>query len=300
MSSSADRFVAVGLGEVLWDLLPQGKQLGGAPANFAYHAHQLGATSSIASSVGRDMTGIGHELLVRLRDLRLSTELAQIDAKHPTGTVSVELDAAGVPTYIIHQNVAWDFIRQTPELLDRATRTDVVCFGSLAQRCQTSRSTIRAFLGRMRPESLRIFDINLRQKFYDADIVAQSLELANVLKLNDQELPVVCDLLKLPADPKSAIAKLIDTFDLRLLALTRGDKGSLLATKSQTSEHRGIRPEKLADTVGAGDAFTAAVAIGLLLNRSLEEINEVANRLASYVCTQAGATPPVPTEFRYR
>ena len=185
-------------------------------------------------------------------------------------------------------------------MLDRAANTDVVCFGSLAQRKESSRGTIRAFLAAMKPQSLRIFDINLRQKFYDDDVITQSLKLANILKINDQELPVVCDLLKLPTDPKAAIAKLIAMFDLRLLVLTRGDKGSLLATREKTSEHPGIRPSNLADTVGAGDAFTAAVAIGLLQGRDLEEINAVANRLASYVCTQPGATPPVPKEFRYQ
>jgi fructokinase len=288
--------LAVGLGEVLWDLLPAGKQLGGAPANFAYHAQALGAKSSIVSAVGRDDRGV--ELRRQLLALNLDLTGLCIEAKHPTGIVSVEVGAAGVPTYTIHEDVAWDYIRTSPQIDDLAARTDVVCFGSLAQRAEISRNTIRKFLTSMRPESLRIFDINLRQNFYNETIVRESLAASNVLKLNDAEWPIVIQLLSLPSEEPAAIAALFAQFKLKLIALTRGSAGSSLWWPDQPpSHHAGFTPAQLVDTVGAGDAFTAAVAMGLLKNRSLDQINESANRLASYVCTQAGATPPIPASL---
>jgi len=292
-----DRPIAVGLGEVLWDLLPAGKQLGGAPANFAFHAQQIGARGVVVSAVGRD--ALGEEIKARLAQLGLSSNLHLSDL--PTGTVSVKLDAAGVPSYVIHQPVAWDELRDAGNVTAVAAKADVVCFGSLAQRSLASRATIHAFLAATRrDECLRVFDINLRQDFYSESVIRESLDLAGVFKLNDQELPVVAGLLGLPAEEaKFADAILSRLPSLRVIALTRGAKGSALFTRDETNQHPGV-PATLADTVGAGDAFTAAVAIGLLQGRDLEEINAVANRLASYVCTQPGATPPVPKEFRYQ
>lgn len=295
MSVTTSRPIAVGLGEVLWDLLPAGKQLGGAPANFAYHAQQLGAQSSVVSAVGAD--ALGDEIAARVAALGLDVSQIARDRDHPTGTVSVKLDAAGVPEYVIHTGVAWDFIPHTAALDALAGRTDVVCFGSLAQRSPTSRQTIRAFLAATRRDHcLRVFDINLRQNYFDADIVHRSLELANVLKLNDQELPVIAKLLTLGGEEGDVVAELIKRYPLRLVALTRGDKGSSLFSRDAASHHRGY-PTKLVDTVGAGDSFTAAVAIGLLRGLPLDKINDAANRLAAYVCSQHGAMPPMPREL---
>ena len=207
----------------------------------------------------------------------------------------MQVDAAGVPTYVIHQSVAWDFIPTSEGRQSRlAQQTDVVCFGSLAQRSPISRRSIFRFLATCPSNALRIFDINLRQSYYDAATIAQSLSAANVLKLNDNELPIVSEFLGLPRDPDVAAAELLESYKLRLVALTLGDKGSVLYTPTQTSRHAGYPPAALADTIGAGDAFTAAVAIGLLQGHSVDRINDAANRLASYVCSQPGATPPVP------
>jgi fructokinase len=287
---------AVGLGEVLWDLLPSGKQLGGAPANFAYHAQAVGGRSSVVSAVGEDE--LGREIISRLSDLRLDVSSIAVDPNHPTGTVSVTLDAAGVPSYIIHTDVAWDHISQTPALDHLARRTDAVCFGTLAQRSEQSRRTIHAFLCVTRPECLRIFDINLRQRFYDELIIQSSLDLASILKINDEELPIVADLLALPRHESECIPVLLERFELTLIALTRGGRGASLYTHDEAAHHDGY-PTTVIDTVGAGDAFTAALAIGLLKHQPLAVINDRANRLAAYVCSQPGATPPVPAEFAW-
>jgi fructokinase len=287
--------LVVGLGEVLWDLLPAGKQLGGAPANFAYHAQQLGARSAVVSAVGRD--ALGQELLDRLREVGLDVAHVAIDSQHPTGTVSVTLDRDGVPSYVIHENVAWDFLALSPRLEALARRADVVCFGSIAQRSAVSRQAIGTFLAWTRGDCLRVFDINLRQKFYARDVITRSLELANVLKLNDQELPIVADLLAAPREEGDFATRMRERFELRIIALTRGGNGSTLyAPGSQPAQHAGFKVT-VADTVGAGDAFTAALAMGLLRGDPLDRINESANRLASYVCTQAGAMPPVPASL---
>ena len=296
MRDAADSsIIAVGLGEVLWDLLPAGKQLGGAPGNFAYHAQALGAKAYVVSAVGRD--DLGMEIRRRLAGLSLDTSYLEIDAKHPTGTVSVQVDGAGVPSYVIHENVAWDFIRASPRLDELASRTDVVCFGSLAQRWPVSCICIQQFLRAMRPEALRIFDVNLRQNFYDESVISTSVHLANVIKMNDQEVPLIGRTLDCPVDEDSLVKIFLEHLPIRLVAITRGSKGSSLYTKEETSHHPGYPPGKLVDTIGAGDAFTAAVAMGLLHRRSLDQINDAANRLASYVCTQPGATPLVPSEL---
>lgn len=283
--------LAIGLGEILWDLLPSGKQLGGAPANFAFHAQALGATSAVVSAVGRDE--LGTEILDRLRGLGLDTRYVAVDPRHPTGTVSVSLDAAGVPSYVIHADVAWDFIPDSQGLRELAGRAQVICFGSLAQRSPVSRGTVHAFLGASRPEALRIFDINLRQHYYTAEAVRASLALATVLKINDEELPRVAELLGLPRDEGGTMRALFERFPLRVVALTRGGRGSSLYAPGDVSHHAGF-PVAIVDTVGAGDAFTAALAMGLLRGRPLARINELANRLAAFVCSQPGATPVVP------
>jgi fructokinase len=290
------RPLAVGLGEVLWDLLPGGKQLGGAPANFAYHARQLGAKSAVISAIGRD--ALGDEILARLRQLGIDTQYVAIDEKHPTGTVSVKLDAAGVPSYVIHENVAWDRVPNSPAVLDLARSADVICFGSLAQRSPYTKKAIHECLRAARPDALRICDINLRQNYFSERVIADSLHLANILKLNDQELPVIARQYELPENDEQAVVRgLLENLPLRVIALTRGDKGSSLYRRNETNHHPGVAT-KLADTVGAGDSFTAALAIGLLRGEPLERINDAANRLAAYVCSMPGATPPIPAELR--
>jgi len=286
--------VIVGLGEVLWDLLPRGKQFGGAPANFAYHANTLGAKGYVVSCVGAD--ALGDEILKRLDALGLRRDYVAVDAAHATGTVSVTLDAAGCPTYVIHENVAWDFLRPGPALLSLAAAADAVCFGSLAQRSAVSRATIRDFLAATGPDCLRIFDINLRQRYFDADTIAASLSRATVLKLNDEELPVVAELLSIAGGEEEILGELCLRFNLRLIALTKGAGGAMLFTPGRCSVQPGL-PVEVADAVGAGDAFTAALAMGMLAGLDLDVIGAHANRLARYVCSQHGATPPMPPEL---
>jgi fructokinase len=291
------RFCLVGLGEILWDLLPQGKQLGGAPANFAYHAAALGAEAAVASCVGADE--LGREMLARLDALKLERLAVAIDPKHPTGTVTVELDADGRPRYTIHEGVAWDFIPFGPALADLAVRADAVCFGSLAQRAPQSRQTIETFLDHTLSSCLHIFDVNLRQSYYDRQVLLESLKRAHVVKLNDEELPRVCELLELGSgeDSEAALHALVSRYSLRLAVLTCGPAGSLLISPEKASSLPG-RAVTVADTVGAGDAFTAAIALGVLQEADLESLHKRAARLAAYVCTQPGATPPVPEELK--
>jgi fructokinase len=295
MNSGSCRYLCIGLGEVLWDLLPGGRQLGGAPANFAYHAHALGAESLVISRVGRD--DLGRDLVEHLNALGLVTSGISVDPAAPTGTVSVTLDPTGQPTYTIHTDVAWDFLEAGPEVLRAAAGADAVCFGTLAQRHPVARDSIRRVLQATRPEALRIFDINLRQRFWSREVIVESLALANVLKLNDEELPILMDLLGWPCeDDQGLMARLAQRFDLRAVALTRGARGSLLWTADRSWNWPGS-DLKVADTVGAGDSYTAALALGLLSGKSPEDILRIAHRVADFVCTQPGATPPMPADF---
>ena len=291
MTTNEDAFLLIGLGEILWDLMPSGKQLGGAPANFAYHAHALGGEGVVVSCIGDDE--LGKELLEKLDDLGLNRGHVVVDEDHPTGTVSVEVDEAGKPSYIIHENVAWDFIPTLPQWMKLAMKADAVCFGSLAQRSEVSRRTIQSFLRATRPSCLRVFDVNLRQSFYSREVIETSLQLANIFKINDEELPVVADMLAFAGDEAAILGALAKRYSLRMIALSRGDKGSLLFSEGRTSNHNGY-PVVVADTVGAGDAFTAALALGMLRGCDLDRINDHANRVASFVCSQAGATPELP------
>lgn len=295
MNFGSRRYFCIGLGEVLWDLLPGGRQLGGAPANFAYHAHALGAESLVVSRVGRD--DLGRDLVEHLNALGLVTSGISVDPAAPTGTVSVTLDPTGQPTYTIHTDVAWDFLEAGPEVLRAAAGADAVCFGTLAQRHPVARDSIRRVLQATRPEALRIFDINLRQRFWSREVIVESLALANVLKLNDEELPILMDLLGWPCeDDQGLMARLAQRFDLRAVALTRGARGSLLWTADRSWNWPGS-DLKVADTVGAGDSYTTALALGLLSGKSPEDILRIAHRVADFVCTQPGATPPMPADF---
>lgn len=288
----------VGIGEILWDIFEVGKRLGGAPANFAYHAQALGGNGVVASCIGADP--LGDALLSRLRELSLATTSIAVDEEHPTGAVTVEVDARGKPTYTINEEVAWDFIPLTQNLMELAERADAVCFGSLAQRSPVSRNTIQAFLDESRPDALRIFDINLRPPFYSPEVIETSLQQANVLKLNDEELPIVAQLLGIQGGEEALLRSLAKRYNLRLIALTKGGEGSILYSEGQTSRQAAfpIRKVEGADTVGAGDSFTAALAVGLLAGGSLDSINSHANRVAAHVCSQPGATPALPDELR--
>jgi len=283
--------IVVGLGEVLWDMFPDGKQLGGAPANFAWHAQCLGASGAVVSAVGDDE--LGREILARLGAMGLDRSHVAVDALHPTGTVTVALDAGGKPHYTINEQVAWDYIPASDDVLGLARRADAVCFGSLAQRANISRATIRAFLAAVRPQCIRLFDINLRKPFIDRQAIVESLGLTDVLKLSDDELPVLAELLNLPGAETEFLSAVLDRFGLDMVILTKGGHGSRLRTPRADCSRAGIETV-VADTVGAGDSFNAAVVMGLLVGHDIERINDCANRLAAFVCSQKGATPRPP------
>lgn len=288
----------VSLGEVLWDLLPAGKQLGGAPANFAFHSGELGATSRIITRVGHD--ALGQEILDRFTALGLATDTVQIDPEAATGTVDVTLHPGGQPSYTIREGVAWDRIEVTSLARELVAQADALCFGSLAQRSEPSRTALRSLIALSSRSTLRVFDVNLRPPFVDPGVIAGSLELANALKLNDQELPLVAQQFGLPTDSaRAAIVGLVQRFDLTLVALTRGDRGSLLWAEGDWSDHPGC-PTTVVDTVGAGDAFTAALVVGWLAGHHLEALNAHANAVAAFVCSQAGGTPRLPEELKQR
>jgi fructokinase len=288
---AANTYTIVGLGELLWDLFPEGKQLGGAPANSAYMISLLGDVGIVASRVGSD--DFGREARLRLEQLGLRTSFIQTDTAHKTGTVRVQVDPTGQPTFQIAESVAWDFFEWTSDWRSLAEAVDAVCFGSLAQRASASRDTIRAFLAAVRPKSIRVFDVNLRQSFYSAEILSESMKLADIVKVNHDELPIVAKLLGLPFiyDEGRAAEWLRQEFGAKLVCITRGAKGSLLVGAQETSEHPGYRVH-VADTVGAGDAFTAALVYHYLRSASVATLNEAANRMGAWVASQVGATPP--------
>jgi fructokinase len=282
-------FKVIGLGEVLWDMLPGGKQLGGAPANFAYMASLLGDDGIVASRVGTDP--LGQETLRKMARSGLAGQYVQLDAQHSTGIARITVDAHGQPAFTILQPVAWDFLEWTPAWEDLAALADVICFGTLAQRSPASRATIQRFLQTAPSSALRIFDVNLRQNFFSAELVEQSLKLAQVVKLNHDELPIVMKLLGMSSDGEEISTRsLLERFGLQLVCVTRGARGSLLLSPSDSSSHNGFQV-KVADTVGAGDAFTACLAHHYLRGASLEQINDAANRFAAWVASRPGATP---------
>ena len=279
----------VGLGELLWDLLPSGRQLGGAPANFAYFANLLGDRGVVASRVGDD--DLGRQAASRLRQLSSSTEYLQCDASYATGTVEVRVDAAGQPQFEIARPVAWDFLEWTPAWKKLAEETDAVCFGSLAQRSPVSRKSILQFVRSTRAQTLRVFDVNLRPPFYSREVLEASVALADVIKLNHDELPLLAELLGIAFTGERTTAEaLLQASKAKLVCVTRGRCGSLLVAKEGAAEHPGFRVS-VADTVGAGDAFTATLVHHCLRGTPLEEMNEAANRVGAWVATQAGATP---------
>ena len=285
----------VGLGELLCDVFPDGPRFGGAPANFACHAAALGADAYLASSVGRDELGRqGQEALLAHG---VHADCLAVCDTAPTGTVNVTLDEAGKAQFRFAPDVAWDHLHWSEALERLAARCTAVCFGTLAQRSEVSRQTIRRFIRSTPPAALRIFDINLRAPYYNDNTICESLALANVLKLNDEELPIVASLCELSGKDDELLARLAARFELDVVALTRGPHGALLWRRGELSDAPGV-PVVVRDTVGAGDAFTAAMAIGLIRNDPLDVINLRACQVAAHVCSCSGATPELTDEIR--
>ena len=277
------------IGEVLWDLLPAGRKVGGAPANFAFHCMQLGADVRILSRVGDDE--LGRELIGIYRDLGLSTEFIETDRTVPTGTVGVELSADGQPKYTIHENVAWDKIETTHSVVRFVQSADAIYFGSLAARNETVLQTIQKLVAQTKPSALRVLDLNLREPFVDRGVIADMLRLANVLKLNDDELTRIAAMFDVPGNTtKQMTGWFIEHYDLKTLILTCGSNGSRIFNDGN-EYFCNSRKVNVVDTVGAGDAFTAMVVVGLLSGLPMGTINERANDIAAFVCTQSGATP---------
>lgn len=284
----------VGFGELLWDCLPTGRQIGGAPGNFAFHATQCGLDGVMVSAVGNDASG--DDILAEADRRGLKYVCARID--HPTGWVEVQLDAAGVPQYIIHEEVAWDYIPFTPRLERLAREADAVCFGSLAQRSRESRATLKRFLNLMKPEALKVFDINLRQNFFTKEVISESLQAASILKLNDEEIGVVAKLLGYEyKDYESACRRIMADYNLTLVILTCGASGSYVFSPEETS-YMDTPKVEVADTVGAGDAFTASFIASYMQGKSLKESHQLAVEIAAFVCTQKGAMPILNAENR--
>jgi fructokinase len=286
--------LAVGLGEILWDVLPLTRMLGGAPANFAYHVNALGGAGVPVSRVGDD--DLGREALSLLVCRGLNIDAVSIDPDHPTGTVDARVDADGVATYVFPDDVAWDFLALDPPSLTLAANADAVCFGTLAQRGPVSRRAVHRFLDAAR-KGLKVFDVNLRQDFYTPEVIADSLDAADVLKINDAELDVATRLFSLPEGEQPALRTLMERHGLGLAVLTRGEKGSLILSPDTVSDLPG-ESVQVVDTIGAGDAFTAALVLGHLKQWPLDEINRYAAAVAAHVCSQPGAMPEMPGELR--
>lgn len=286
-------FRVVGIGELLWDLLPTGAQIGGAPANFAYHAGALGAEARTISRVGSD--ALGRDLRTQLDAIGVSTQHVQVDTTMPTGTVAVDLDASGQPSYCIMPDVAWDNLQVTPDAMMVVSSADALCFGTLAQRNVVARDAIRTLVAASPSAALRILDVNLRQHYFSAELIEESLLLATVLKVNDVELPQLAAMFGLTGSEHAQMEQIAERWQLRAVALTRGDKGSALLTAHGWSEHPGVAV-RVVDTIGAGDAFTAALTVGLLSGWALDDVNLQANRVAAFVASQAGGTPVLSPE----
>ena len=288
----------VGLGEILWDVFPDGARFGGAPANFACSAAGLAAGSarvSMAGAVGRD--DLGRRALAEFTARGVDVAAVAV-LPEPTGRVDVTVDVAGHASYVFAPDCAWDNVPWSDSLERLAAETSAVCFGTLSSRGATSQATIRRFIAAVPSPALRILDINLRPPFWSPDVVRDSLALANIVKCNDDELPVVAEILGLSGSPEAILRQLVDRHALRLAALTRGAKGSLLVTADGSASDLPGTPVDVVDTVGAGDAFTAAVTLGLLAGWPLSKLHAHAERVAASVCTQRGGTPPIPADLR--
>ena len=307
--------IVVGMGEALWDCLPEGRKLGGAPANFAYHVSQFGLQSCVVSAVGNDL--LGREIVDIFTEKKLPWNIPSVD--YPTGTVQVTLSGNGIPQYDIKQDVAWDNIPFTPALAELAKETIAVCWGSLAQRNDVSRNTINCFIDLMpvTDNTLKVFDINLRQNFFTKEIIEQSFNKCNVLKINDEELVAMSKLFDNPMKPlpegtveevpaelfggmdfKSRCREMVAQYDLKMLILTCGVSGSYVFTPDGEISFQGTPKVEVADTVGAGDSFTATFVASLLLGKTVKESHERAVKVSAFVCTQNGAMPVLPEELK--
>ena len=290
------RPIIIGLGEVLWDVYPDAAHFGGAPANFACHAASLGAESWMVSSVGSDE--LGERAVEKLRERDVNCGHVSRDDRHATGRVLVTLNAAGQASYEFAADTVWDHLAWSDDLAALAARCDAVCFGTLGKRYPVSRETIRRFVEATPATALRVFDVNLRQHFYDVETIRASLRMASAVKLNDEELPIVGELCGLHSvTPREMLIELAAQFDLRFAALTLGPRGSLLIAGAAEDECP-APSTNLVDTVGAGDAFTATLVTDFLKGLPLGAINRHANAVASYVCSQKGATPVLPNDLR--
>ncbi len=287
------KFKVAGIGEVLWDQLPQGDVLGGAPANVAYHAGQLGAESYIISAVGKD--NLGDEIISRLSANGINLFIDRVS--HPTGTVKVTLDDKGVPDFIIIKDVAWDYIELTDETINLARQLNAVCFGSLAQRNNISHDAIVKFINLVPENAIKIFDINLRQNFYNEQLIIESLKISNILKINDDELLIIAKLFDWKGDANYLCRKLLNIYKLNMVAYTCGTNGSYLFKDNEISFMK-TPVVKVKDTVGAGDAFTAGLIISLLNGSSLNKCHALAVELSAYVCENEGAMPDYSKEIR--
>ena len=287
--------IVVGMGEALWDILPEGKKIGVAPANFAYHVSQFGFPSCVVSAIGDD--ALGKEIIENFTSKGLDQLIAEVP--YPTGTVQVEIDQTGIPLYDIKENVAWDNIPYTEHLDALAKRTKAVCFGSLAQRNVVSRETINHFLDTMPKDddSLIVFDVNLRQGFYNKEILCKSMQNCNILKINDEELITVSRMFGYPGiDLQDKCWILLGKYNLKMLILTCGINGSYVFTPGNVSFQPTPKVE-VADTVGAGDSFTAAFIASILKGKSVTEAHTIAVKTSAFVCTQKGAMPILPPEY---
>jgi fructokinase len=292
----------LGIGELLWDILPQGPRLGGAPANFAVMSARLGNHAAILSRIGSD--DLGREAVHKLDPLPADTSYLQIDPALETGRVTVSF-TNGQPGYTIHEPAAWDSMDLSSEWLQLAERSDAICFGSLAQRNLASRQTIQTLVARASARCIRVFDVNLRAPFYSSEVIRESLALTNIAKMNEDEVPAVLTLLGLPVEQEGSpdvlhlsASRLLSEFPtLQMVAITRGGHGSLLVTRKESHEHPGY-PIQVADTIGAGDAFTAAITHYIVCGANLATINEAGNRWGGWVASQSGAMPPLPESMQ--
>jgi fructokinase len=294
MTAQTERIDVIGLGELLWDCFPDRKLPGGAPANVAFHAQQLGLSARVATRVGRDP--LGDELCAFLSEQGLRTDLVQRDAEHGTGTVTVELQPNGQTRYTFLENSAWDFLEADAAWLAAMSQARAVCFGTLAQRGTTSRAAIHECLRATRPDCLRVYDVNLLPPFFQQAWITASLELANVVKLNDDEVRTLAAMFGAPAEPDEFAFWLRDTFDLKLACVTRGPRGAIAVNREELCETWGI-DVTVADTVGAGDAFTAGLIWSRLQRWPLLDSLQLANQIGALVACRPGAMPDLRTEF---
>lgn len=287
----------LGLGELLWDVFEDSRKPGGAPANVAFQLNQLGLAGIIASRVGADP--LGEEITRFLSGMGLSTDFIQTDAGHPTGTVTVQLDATGTPSYTIHENVAWDFLELTPELEALLPTLSAVCFGTLAQRGKTTRETIQKILDRVPDDCLKVYDVNLRQDFFSRELLETSLQKSNVAKMNDGEMEVLKPVFGLPQDlaPVDFALNLCEKYGLAEVCITRAEKGCFLVRKDgQTADVPG-KIIQVADTVGSGDSFSAALIYTMLRGSDIQTQAEFANEVGTLVATRSGGMPPLQEEL---